>query len=591
MYAPGGSHQLRAPGPRISRAPAGPAAAERVCVALRAVQRAQRPRLGAGRYKPPDGLGLQVDLCAGLASAAPPQDLVGQPGTVQRSELYRRLACKVMQQCADFVAGVERAPSRDEWQSVQSLRYLVHASPSARQAFLSAVQAQSVVVEDQGVSYRIPVTSVVSYLPVDQVQVVVRGLPPDCARQGALEAVLSCFGYTPAGGFPVVHERAGLVSMPAGFDGALPCLDTVVGVVATTPADPCLRRLPCEVVGEGWVASLRVETSTYDSPPVVSARPPPHRPSPTPWQPPGSAQRMTGLFAEGARGGSMWAPTAEEVLAGARPSGVRNGLGFMGPDEQGGLPVGSVAVEDAVAGPVQPEGALPLQQPAQPGHPSRVQQQQQLALPQPAPQPQHHAVRHPAPRPQQLGEGEALMAPAPPLPPPVPTHHPGFSAAVEHITECTDLSVSDAEALVLRVRDTCPAEYTAVCEVTSPGALDEGFRRALHATAVGQFGADAAAPLAVLPRGDSLDEGCEGGGGQLVVLGQPEGPETEPARPLPRQYAAVAAASPSQPPPTPVQPALQRSRKPPGQWWTASLATATSSRGGHAAARGGRGSA
>ena len=84
MSAPGSSHQLRAAVARVARAPAGAAAAERVCLAMREVQRAQRPRLGAQRYSPQDGLGLQADLQAGLAAAAPPGDLVGLPGTAQR---------------------------------------------------------------------------------------------------------------------------------------------------------------------------------------------------------------------------------------------------------------------------------------------------------------------------------------------------------------------------------------------------------------------------------------------------------------------------------------------------------------------------
>lgn len=312
-----------APAPRLFRPPADASAAERVDVAMRAVRTTRRPRLGAQRYAPPDGLGLQADLHAALAAAAPPLELVGEPGTPARSETYRRLALCVLMQCSDFLAGLECQPGPRDWQSVRSVRYLLHESSAARQSFLAALQAQAVEVDDMGVHYRIPIKSSLSYLPPNQVQVVVRGLPPDWARQGVTEQLLGCFGYTAADGFSVVHERAGLVSLPAGCHGALPCLDTVVAVVATTPGDPHLRRLPGEIAGQDWVASLRVESSVADSPPVVvSTQPTPRRPGPaSSWQPPASPGRMAGLFAQGTRGASMWAPTPEELLGGARQIG------------------------------------------------------------------------------------------------------------------------------------------------------------------------------------------------------------------------------------------------------------------------------
>ena len=63
---------------------------------------------------------------------------------------------------------------------------------------------------------------------------------------------------------------------------------------------------------------------------------------------------------------------------------------------------------------------------------------------------------------------------------------------------------------MLQVHDTCPAEYAAVAEVTSPGALDASFRRALHAAAVGMFGEEMAAPLAVPPRAAEAEAEAEG---------------------------------------------------------------------------------
>ena len=556
-----GSHQLRAPAVRFVRGPADPAAAERVCLALRDVRRAQQPRLGAERYRPPDGLGLQANLQDAVTAAAPPEELVGQPGTALRSELLRRLAVGVLQQSADFLAGLERAPSRDEWQSVRSVRYLVHGGPLARQAFLAALQAQAIVVVDMGITYRVPVREVVSCMPVDHVQVVVRGLPPDCARQGALGALIGSFGYTADSGFPVVHERAGLAPMPAGFDGVLPCYDTIVGVVATSADDPFLRHLPGQVAGEGWAASVRVETSAAEcSPVIVCARTPTHSRPPTLWQPPASAGRLAGLFTAGARGGSMWAPTAEDILAGARPSGVRAGLGFGGSDEQGGLPVGFVAASGAAVAGQSATGVAPRAELPRSVGPPPLEQLPAPPLPPPVAQQQC-----------QPEHDEAVMAQAPPLPQPVPAHQPGFSAAVEHITECTDLSTSDAEAVVLQVRATCPTEYAAVSEVTSPGALDEGFRRAVHAAAVGMFGAEVATPLAVLPRDADLGGQAEVGSRQLAAAGQAARVEAEPARPPPRPHAAAAAAAASLQPPPSLQTAPrghpQRARNKPGEYW------------------------
>jgi hypothetical protein len=587
MQAAGSSHHVCAPAVRVFRPPADASAAERVDVAMRAVRRARRPRLGAQRYAPPDAMGLQADLCAALAAAAPPFELVGEPGTLARSETYRRLAVGMLVQCGDFLAGLECQPDPRAWQSVRSVRYLLHESPAARQSFLAAVQAQAVEVDDMGIRYRVPVKSSLSYLPPDQVQVVVRGLPPDWARQGVLEALLACFGYTAAGGFTVVHERAGLVSLPAGCDGVLPCLDTVVGVVATTPGDPYLRRLPGEIAGQGWVASLRVESSVADSPPVVvSTQPAPRRPGPaSSWRPPASPGRMAGLFAQGARDDSMWAPTPEEILHGARPGGVRAGLGFVGGERQGGVPAGFVVGSAPPGGSARAAG-VPQQAGAQPGAPTPAADAAVERQPQPAQQL------------QQPEQEEAAMMPAPPLPRPVPTHQPGFSAAVEHITECTDLPASDAEALVLQVRDTCPDEYAAIGEVTSPGALDAGFRRALHAAAVGMFGEDVAAPLAVPLRAAEAGAEAEGAPGQAASVEQMR---AQPVR-SPCTFAAVVA---SQPPPTPAQPAPQgaacntgprrRDHRPPGTWWAVNSPVAvtdpSATPAGRAAARSGRSAA
>ena len=62
MQAAGSSHHVCAPAVRVFRPPADASAAERVDVAMRAVRRARRPRLGAQRYAPPDAMGLQADL-------------------------------------------------------------------------------------------------------------------------------------------------------------------------------------------------------------------------------------------------------------------------------------------------------------------------------------------------------------------------------------------------------------------------------------------------------------------------------------------------------------------------------------------------
>lgn len=206
---------------------------------------------------------------------------------------------------------------------------------------------------------------------------------------------------------------------------------------------------------------------------------------------------------------------------------------------------------------------------------------------------------HPAQQLLQPGQEEAVMTPAPPLQRPMPTHQPGFSAAVEHVTECTDIPASDAEALVLQVHNTCPAEYAAVAEVTSPGALDASFRRALHAAAVGMFGEEMAAPLAVPPRAAEAEAEVEGPDDQPPLAEQMH------AQPV-RSPGTYAAACGSQPPPTPVQPAAgaapgsagppRRDRRPPGAWWAASsppTATAQTStaRAGRAAARTGRSAA
>lgn len=499
------------------------------------------PRLGGQRYAPADCLGLEADLETALQSCCyfnevTRDELFGELGSARRGDAYLRLVAALVGQNSDFLAGLQASPGRHSWHRVRAVRVLPHDGEQARQLLLSVGQAQQLTVQVSGVTVLVPVKLVTVDLPAGQVQVVVRGLPPQYARYGVVSALLAAAGYPAGGGATVVHERAGRISLPDDVAGELLCFDSVVAVVAVPADDPCLRMLPEVVDTEGWAASITVTPSIADSPGVLMRRQSDrrqhaasgddgsHQPAAPPPPPSGvpPSSRLGASLAAGGGGGlggvHRAAPSAADMLVGARAPRDRRGLGFpqaalqadgMQPREE--LPQHQQQLQSVLPVDGQPPGG-PAAAVLQQGQGGLMVQQQQPAGHQGAgegaavpalggegqPQPMQ-GVTQSAPAAQPT---EAAMVPAPPLPAVAaePGSEPGFGVAIEYVTDCSDLPRSDAVALIMAVRAHSPAVYAAVREASSPGDLTQAFREALYTQARGQFGEELALQLSVPQR-------------------------------------------------------------------------------------------
>ena len=250
--------------------------------------------------------------------------VVGPEGAEQqRAARAESLMIALLDQHRSWIAGFATAPPRRAWGHLLQVPLVVGRSSAAQAAFVAAVQAQHVGVQWHGQQTRLPVSATPGWLPAGHVEVVMHGLPPECACRGVTEAVLRMCGYG-AGAVQVVHERGGVVVGPSGVELPVPSLDTVVAVVTAPPTDPMLSRLPRGTSIEGRELQLSVR-SCQQAAPAITLR----RTQPTRAQVLDVVGAAHGLTAEARERGP--APVAAAATAGARAPGNRAGLGFGAP--------------------------------------------------------------------------------------------------------------------------------------------------------------------------------------------------------------------------------------------------------------------
>lgn len=320
-------HPVRA-APALRSVPQRPTALAQHALSFRdaflQVRRSGTADLGLDQFSAQGCMDLEVDF-------QQPLDLLldnnAQPQ--QRLHLLQQLLTALQIDHKDLIRGWAAAPHQREWAKVKTLRFLTRDTDAAKAALIAAVQNQALEVKLQDSVVQLPVRGVAGRLPVDTVQLEIRGLPPDCARCGITAAVLQAAGYGPPQGVTVLHERLGMVRGPTGERQPFGRMDMVVAVVRTPPQDSGLCCLPSEVRLE--CSTLTIEVQSCFAPPAVRLC---SSPSPPPAAPPRHAQVMDqlgsahGLTPQVRQAGPS--PIAAEAVSQVRPPGSRAGLGYLG---------------------------------------------------------------------------------------------------------------------------------------------------------------------------------------------------------------------------------------------------------------------
>lgn len=296
--------------------------------AFQTVRRSGAADLGLDQFSPQGCIDLEVDFQL-------PLELLlrdGDAGLQSRLHLLQQLLTALQVEHKDLIRGWASAPHQRDWGKVKSLRFLVNNTDAAQAALIAAVQAQALEVKLRDSVVRLPVRGVAGRLPVDTVQLEIRGIPDDCARCGVTAAVVRAAGYGPAQGVNVLHERLGMVRGPTGERQPFGRMDMVVAVVSAPVKDPYLLRLPGEVRSESF--TLTMDLHSCLAPPAVRLS---SSPSQQPRAAPSHTQVMDqlgsahGLTPQVRQAGPS--PVAAEAARLARPSGSRAGLGFPSPSQ------------------------------------------------------------------------------------------------------------------------------------------------------------------------------------------------------------------------------------------------------------------
>ena len=519
------------------RPPRGPPPSQRFMDALDNLRRRGTPRLGGSEPPLEGSIYLRLDLAAPAEEAG--AELAGAAGSEERGIWLARLVAAALDQHASLLAGIASTPPKNRWPTLGSI-VMVPPATANTTMLVDVLTAQSIAVELDGTAWRLPVQAVAGELPPGHVRVVVKGLHPAHAREGLMEALLSAAGYAPDE-VTVVSERGGHAGVPgaAGVPaGLLVDLSVMVAVVKAPARDLLLSKLPDQLYTEWWNITIAVTpVAMGDLAPAFGQRSGPRGGSrrAAPASSLGSLQRhaigpMTrvyeanGITSEIVEAGPE--PVAEAALRRGRQPGDVRGLGSTG------------VARGAATGPPPPRAAGPREQPM-PDAPE--------TLPEPPP-PEH------------------TMQDAPPLEPGLPPE-PGFDAACSWVMEEADLSQLEARRAVLEAIRRQPAAWAMAAGAGRPADLPRPFRQAIHTQVAVIQGSAVAAPLEVPdrctdgeapPAETAADAETGGAGGQGAVAA---------AAPLARpSYAAAAAAAA----PRRVLP-LRESRRPPGDYWVASL--------------------
>ena len=442
---------------------------------------------------------LVLDLEAAVAVV--PEEVAGAAGSAARGRFLCRVLHATMQQHVDWLAGVAAAPSRRQYHELSSVHALPRRGDQAEARLVRALREQFIPVQVADVDCRVPVRSVLGHLPADHCRLVLRHVPPEAAVVGVTEAVLAAAGYGEQSGVVVVHERAA-VAPAVGWEGfSLPVLDTVVATVRVPPEHVGLPRLPRALPAGGYLMTAEVEDSVVPTGQLVLRQLRPVQDDLPEVQHPGVRPAMARVYASGGLQRQPAVAGGPAGPSGARPPGVRTGLGFVPAAAAAAALPAVPAAAAAAAIPAVPAAAAAAGLLAQPAGAAAAA----------APAAAAAGAAPPLPPPAARAGPQELMPPAAPEAQ-VPLDEPGFGAACQLVLEGVDDSTpGEAQVVVQQARTAAPAAYADAAQAATPGELPRAFRVALHAQACLQFGRDRAEPLRVLaPEGlDGLPEDAD----------------------------------------------------------------------------------
>jgi hypothetical protein len=183
-----------------------------------------------------------------------PESVGGQLGTSIKELLYGQVLDHLLDTLGQYILC---ASFRSKGTSSGVLELQFKTGPDALSAKFQLVDARVCRMSLLGGPVDVPITLGAGYKPAGTVTVVVAGLPPCFKKQGAVEALLGCAGYS-APAVTVEHEHFGQLKSPSGKVHAGVGHSNLVAWVRSPVDDPHLGKLPPKVEGPGLHVSISV---------------------------------------------------------------------------------------------------------------------------------------------------------------------------------------------------------------------------------------------------------------------------------------------------------------------------------------------